>query len=103
MKFIEDAFTLIHIRISHRRILGLKARHFVTVCLILFLLANTIQLASSTIPSLRIWSFIEAGTFIVLTTYTTLFWLKSWPKAGALLHKVTQDEHHLKRSHRNSD
>lgn len=66
-------------------------------------MANTVELLRSTLPTIRILSFLEAAFFIILSIYLTLFWIKSWPKAGAMLNKVVRDEREMKRTHSNKD
>src|SRR3989338_10456106 len=96
MKLFEDAFILVHIRISGCKIFGLDSRTFLTGSAVFFILANTIQMYLATIGETISWSsFVEAAIFTILTIYGTLIWLISWPKANRMLNKASgrSEEH----------
>lgn len=98
IKSVEDAFTIIHIRISSVKILGFSSRHFITGFLIVFVIFNTLRLFS-TIYTQDYWAFFEASIFIVLTLYFCLMWIVAWPKAGRLLNQAGEyeEEHNKKK------
>ncbi len=96
-KAVEDAFTIIHIRISSIKVFGICARHFITGALIVFVIFNTIQVFV-TVRAGDIWGFIESGLFIILTLYVCLAWVISWPKAGKMLNKAFEYEEKHKTS-----
>lgn len=87
LKAVEDAFTIIHIRISNIRVLGVCARHFITGTLVVFIIFNTARIFT-TIRDVDVLGFVEAGIFIVLTLYFCLAWVVSWPKAGKMLNQA---------------
>ena len=99
MKLFEDAFILVHIRISGCKIFGLDSRTFLTGSAVFFILANAIQMYLVTSGASISWtSFVEAAVFTILTIYGTLIWLISWPKANKMLNKASgyekKHDHH---------
>ncbi len=99
MKLFEDAFILVHIRISGCKLLGVDSRTFLTGSAVFFILANAIQMYLSTSGETINWSsFVEAAIFTILTIYGTLIWLISWPKANRMLNKASgyekKHDHH---------
>ncbi|PIR42863.1 hypothetical protein CO058_02245 [candidate division WWE3 bacterium CG_4_9_14_0_2_um_filter_35_11] len=99
MKLFEDAFVLVHIRISSCKIFGVSARLFLTGSAVFFILANAVQMYLSTSAGGISWgSFVEAALFTVITIYATLIWMISWPKANKMLNKAVEYE----KSHKHS-
>lgn len=93
MKLFEDAFVLVHIRISSCRIFGIRARLFITGSAVFFILANAVQMYLSTSADGISWgSFVEAALFTIITIYSTLIWVISWPKANRMLNKAVEYE-----------
>lgn len=97
MKFLQEAFTIIHIRISSVRILGFKLRNIITVLLTFMLSVNLIQLMYSTKVEIIILDFIESSIFMIVNIYFILIWIKSWPKAGAMLNRAGDYESNIKK------
>jgi hypothetical protein len=98
LKAVEDAFTIIHIRISDKKVFGICARHFITGALIVFIIFNAIRVFTTVIAG-DVFQFLEAGAFIILTVYFCLEWVSSWPKAGKMLNKAVkyEEEHNKKK------
>lgn len=91
LKAVDNALTIVHIRISNVKLLGFKIRHIITSFLIIFIIFNTLRVFSA-VSEGNILGFIEAGVFIVLTLYLALAWIISWPKAGKMLNKASEYE-----------
>ena len=100
MKILEDTFVIIHIRISHQKILGFSARHFVTSALIFLIAFSAFQIYKSTITQVHLISFIEAAFYTILMIYGSFFWMTSWPKANRMLNKASDYEESLRRHSR---
>ncbi len=98
IKAVEDAFTIIHIRISSVKVFGICSRHFITGVLVVFVLVNTLRVFT-TVRDVDVWGFLESGIFIILTLYFCLAWVVSWPKAGKMLNKAVEyeQEHNRKK------
>lgn len=91
LKAVEDAFTIIHIRISGVKIFGICARHFITGGLVVFIVINTARMFL-TLRDQDILGFLEAAVFMVLTLILCLAWVISWPKAGKMLNRAVDYE-----------
>lgn len=104
-RLFEDAFILVHIRISCYRLFGINARVFLTASAIFFILANAVQMYLATSSELIEWgAFVESALFTVITIYATLVWMISWPKANKMLNKAVEYEksHEHGKSHHHS-
>lgn len=102
MKLFEDAFVLVHIRISCYKIFGIGARLFLTGSAIVFILSMTIQMYLATSREKVDWGgFVEASFFTVIMIYATLIWIISWPRANRMLNKAVEyeKEHERGRKH----
>ena len=97
MRVISDVFTIIHIKISHLKFLGVSARHFITAALSAFLAVNTIQLVNSVRRFQNPWGFVEAAILIFLTVYSARLWIISWPMAGKHLNRAVDYENECKK------
>lgn len=90
MKFIQDIFTIIHIKISGIRIAGTSLRHFITGVFIFSLIVNTVNLFNSFQNEVLLpFKFLESSVLIILIIYISMYWLISWPKAGQMLNKAS--------------
>ena len=95
MKILEETLTIIHIRISGISFMGYKLRHAVTVLMMIMLIVNLIQLFYATVNEFIVSHLLESSVFLVLNIYFILYWLKSWPKAGAMLNKAGDYENNM--------
>ena len=92
MKILEETFTLIHIRISHKKVLFMSLRHFVTLVFILLIAFSAFQIYKAAISEIDIINFIESAFYTILLIYSAFFWIKSWPKANRMLNKASEYE-----------
>ena len=89
MRLLDDAFTLVHIKISHLKFMKMPLRRFLTMTLIFLLLTNGIRLFWSLQDSSINADFVETLIITITICYGSLSWVRSWPKASKMLSKAS--------------
>jgi len=83
MNFLEEAFVIIHIRLSGVKVSFIKASNLVTIFLILFLIFSLIELYKVLyIGPFAVVPFIQDIVYLFAVIYISLLWVKSWTKAN---------------------
>lgn len=83
MNFLEEAFVIIHIRLSGVKLYFIKASTIVTISLILFLIFSLVELYHLLYIGPFIFvSLIQDIIYIFVVAYISLLWVKSWTKAN---------------------
>lgn len=97
MELLENAFVLLHIKISHLKGVGIPARTLFALFLVFLLAFGSLQLFIATYKNLNLLSFLESLAYVIVIAYTLLFWIKTWPTANRLLNKARYQEttHHM--------
>lgn len=90
MRMLEDAFVILHIKISHIKVSRFSVRTIFTAILGLLVSFGATQVYKSTqAEPPDVWGFIESVIYEVIILYCTLFWMIAWQKADRLLAKAS--------------
>lgn len=109
MRFIEDAFVIIHIRLSHITVYKIQARSLVTFLLTILLAFGLYEFYKSLIDFRGFLDFIESALYLIFIVYLTFFWMTSWLKANRALNKAygyeekKEDDSKTAKSHNKKD
>lgn len=90
MVYIEEAFVVLHIRISHIKIFKFSLRSHILTYLIALIIFHLYQLYIAVSAVI----FIEAGFLAIFFLFAALYWVKTWIKANKILNTAIKNEAH---------
>jgi len=90
MVYIEDAFVVLHIRISHIKFFKFSLRSHILTYLLILVIFHLYQIYIAKTPAV----FLQAGFFAIFFLMASLFWVKTWLKANKILNATISKEKH---------
>jgi len=99
MQVLENAFVIIHIKLSDVRLGLFKARTLANGVFILLLLLGAKDMYVNLVINPNIWGFIETAIYLIVVIYVVFYWIKTWSLAYKMLNKAAGYEKEMKEAH----